>query len=79
MGIRVISTANAIAAAVAIYFSFGSPKPVKNTPKMPLSVFCGIYETINAPIRVRQTDGKPNLRSKFLSSPCLKKVILPRL
>ena len=65
-------------------FSFGLTKneteiKIKNTPRITLKVSCEIIPTGEAPRRLSKMLGIPNVIIIFLSNPCLKELILPRL
>lgn len=61
-------------------FSFGLTKneteiKIKNTPRITLRVSCEIIPTREAPRKLSQTLGIPNVIIIFLSNPCLKKIV----
>lgn len=65
-------------------FSFGLTKneteiKIKNTPRITLRVSCEIIPTREAPRKLSKMLGIPNVIIIFLSNPCLKELILPRL
>jgi hypothetical protein len=61
-------------------FSFGLTKneteiKIKNTPRITLRVSCEIIPTREAPRKLSQTLGIPDVIIIFLSNPCLKKIV----
>lgn len=52
---------------------------IKNIPRMTLRISCESMPTREAPRKLSKMLGIPNIIIIFLSNPCLKKLILPRL
>lgn len=52
---------------------------IKNIPRTTLKIPCESMSTREAPRKLSKILGMPNVILIFLSNPCLKKLILPRL